>query len=110
MKKEEILEMSKEENQKKDPYVLEMQSKSGNVACIGMLVLAFFYLMYELNTKNSWNSAIYSIITIYESISYGYRGLKIEKNRKANIASSILWGIFTILLILDYFDIIFKGF
>ena len=41
MKKEEILEASKRENKKKDPYVLEVQSKAGNIACAVMLILTF---------------------------------------------------------------------
>lgn len=105
MKKEEILEMSKKENQKKDPYVLEVQSKAGNIATAGMLILAFIYLIYEMTTTSHWNPAIYSIITLYNSLFWGYNAIKIEKTRKINTFSSIMWGIFTILLLLDYFKV-----
>ncbi|MBQ9625457.1 MAG: hypothetical protein IJR47_05035 [Clostridia bacterium] len=106
MNKEEILEMSKEENKKKDPYVLQVQSKGGNIASVAMLILAFIYLFYEVYTTGSFNSAIYSIVTIYNAVSNGYRAIKIEKDRKVFAIASFFWGVFTIFLILDYFKVI----
>ena len=106
MKKEEILEISKKENKKKDPYVLDVQAKAGNIAAIAMLIFAFFYLFYELRTTGNLKPAIYSIITIYNSIYWGYVAIKVEKGRKGNTFASIFWGLFTILLILDYFKVI----
>lgn len=106
MNKEDILEASKKENKKKDPYTLEVQSKGGNLASVATLILAFIYLMYELYTTNSWNPAIYSIFTIYSCIANGYRAIKIEKDRVPFAIAASIFGISTILLILNYFGVI----
>ena len=106
MKKEEILEKIKQENKKKDPYVLQVQFMATALACTTMLLLAFIYLVYELKTYDSWNPAIYSIITAYIAVFTGYRGMKIEKDRGVYLIWAIVSGIFTILLILEYFKVI----
>ena len=106
MKKEEILEASRKENEKKDPYVLEVQSKAGGIASAAMLILAFIYLICELHNTGEWNSAIYSIIAIYYTSFWSYRAYKIEKDRGKFAFAGIVWGILTILLVLDYFKVI----
>ena len=106
MNREEILEKSIAENKKKDPYILEVQSKAGGLAAAAMLILAFFYLMVELKTTHKWNSSLYSIIAIYYTAFWGYRAYKIEKDRRKIAFSAIVWGLLTVLLILDYFKVI----
>ena len=71
-----------------------------------MIVLAFFYLIIERFKTHSFNPAIYSIITLFNTIVYGYTAIKLDKNKKVNTITAIIWGIFTILLILDYFKVI----
>ncbi len=106
MKKEEILEASKRENKKKDIYELEVEKKGAVAAAISMVILAGIYYCYEiLNAKGS-NPALYSLITIYCTIVYGFKAAKIEKHRKLNTFTSIVWGLLTIALILDYFKVI----
>ena len=106
MKKEEILEASKKENKKKDIYEIEVERKGCYIAAVVMLLLAATYYCYEILTGQGQNPALYSIITIYCSILYGYKSLKVEKNRKLNAFTSFIWGLLTILLILHYFKVI----
>ena len=106
MKKEEILERSRKENKKKDLQEIEVELKASQYAGIAMILLAFVFFAYEIATGKGTNPALYSIITIYSFIMYGYRGIKIEKYRKLNIITSIIWGLLSLLLILNYFKVL----
>lgn len=106
MKKEEILEASKRENKKKDIYELEVERRGAVAAAISMVILSSIYYCYEIISSKGSNPALYSLITIYCTIIYGFKAGKIEKDRKLNIFTSIIWGILTIMLILDYFKVI----
>lgn len=106
MKKEEILEASKKENKNKDMYEMQVEAKAGNIAAIGTILLAFIYFTYEIAIGKGTNYALYSIITIYNVILFGVKAIKIEKNRKINATTSIIWGLLTITLILAYFKIV----
>ena len=106
MKKEEILEKSRNENKKKDIYAIEVESKACKYAALGLLVLASVYYIYEIFSGKGSNPAFYSMIALYCSILYGAKALKIEKNRKLNTFTSVIWGILTIILILEYFGVL----
>ena len=104
MKREDILEASKRENKKKDPYTVQVNAKGANIACIAMLILVFIYFITSVD--NEIHSAFYSIIAIYQSVFWGYQAIKLDKCKKLNAFASIIWGMFTILLVLDYFKVI----
>ena len=106
MKKEEILEASKKENKNKDIYAVEVEAKSSQIAGICMLILASVYFCYEIFTGKGQNPAFYSLIAIYESVLYGYKAIKIKEKRKLSITTSVIWGLLTLLLILEYFKVI----
>ena len=101
MKEDEI--SNKQNNKTKDKYELEVDYKAGTWAAVAMLILACVYYSYEIFTGKGSNPAFYSLIALYCSIFYGFRGFKIEKNRKLNIIISIIWGILSIMLIVAYF-------
>lgn len=106
MKKEEILEKGKQDNKKQDPYELEVNSKASVLSTAAMLILALIYYFYESIKGDGFNPAIYSIISISNFFMFGYRALKIDKYRRINSVSSVIWGILTVCLILDYFKVI----
>lgn len=106
MKKEEILEMSRKQNKSKDMHEIEIETKGCKIAAIAMLLLATIYYCYEIFTLRAENIALYSLITIYCVVIYGYKGIKIKKNRMLNISCSIIWAILTIILVLEYFKVI----
>ena len=58
---------------------------------------------HEIFTGKGSNPGFYSLITIYSTILFGYKGIKVEKNRKLNIITSVIWGILTIMLVFSYF-------
>ena len=94
----------KNKKRKKDAYELEVDYKAGTWAAVAMLILACVYYSYEIFTGKGSNPAFYSLIALYCSIFYGFRGIKIEKNRKLNIFISIIWGLLSIMLIVAYFS------
>ena len=106
MEKEKILESSRLENKGKDMYALEVEAKACKVASVTMLLMAFVYYSYELFTGKGSNPAFYSLITVFNCVLYGYKAIKIEKNRKLSIFTSVIWGLLTIMLMLSYFGII----
>ena len=106
MKKEEILEMSRKENKNKDMHEIEVENNGGKIAAIAMLLLTTVYYCYEIFTAKGQNITLYSLITIYCAVMYGYKGIKIKKNKMFNISCSIIWTILTIVLVLEYFKVI----
>ena len=106
MKKEEILEKSRKDNKKKDVYAIQVEAKGANIAGITMLLLAFIYYSYEIFTGKGSNPALYSIITIYNAVLYGYKAIKIKEKRGLWIATSVIWGLLTLILVLSYFKVI----
>lgn len=103
MKKEEILEASKKENKKKDAYAIEVEAKGAEIASILMLLLAFVYFTYEIFTGKGQNPGFYSLITIFNSALFSYKAIKLEKDRKLNSFTGIVWGLLTVMLIYSYF-------
>lgn len=106
MKKEEILEMSRKENKNKDIHEIEVETKGCKIAAIAMILLTTVYYCYEIFTAKGQNITLYSLVTIYCAVMYGYKGIKIEKNKMFNIICSIIWAVLTIVLILEYFKVI----
>ncbi len=106
MKKEEILEASKKENKKKDIYEIEMERKGAVIAAVAMVLLAGFYYCYEIMSGKGSNPALYSMVTLYCTIVYGFKAIKVEKGRKLNAFTAITWCALTIILVLSYFKVI----
>ena len=103
MKKEEILEMSRKENKKKDVYEIEVETKGCRIASLHMIVLATVYYCYEIFIGKGQNYSFYSIISVYCFTLYGYKALKLEKKKSLHIFCAITWGLITIISIIGYF-------
>ncbi len=106
MKKEEILEISKKENKNKDVYGLEVEAKGARIAGTVSMILTTIYYVYEIISGKGENPALYSIITAYMTILYAYKAAKSKEKRKLNISTSIIWGLLSILFILNYFKVL----
>ena len=106
MEKEEILEASKKENKNKDVYEIQVESKGATYAGLSMLILALIFYTYEIFSGKGSNPAFYSIITIYNAVLFGYKAIKLDKRKGLYVFTSVVWGILTIMLILDYFKVI----
>lgn len=106
MKKEEILAMSRKENKNKDIYEIEVENKGCKIAALAMLILITVYYCYEIFTGKGQNYTLYSLVSIYCTVAYGYRSIKLEKRRGLYAFCTIIWGLMTIALILEYFKVI----
>jgi len=106
MKKEEILKKSREENKNKDMYEIQVESKGATYAAISMLILATIYYCFEIFSGKGTNPGFYSLIALYCSVVYGWKAIKLEKRRALHIFTSAIWGVMTILLILEYFGVL----
>jgi len=106
MKKEEILEASKKENKKKDLVTLQESYKGATYAAIAMVILAFVYFTCEMMQGKGTNYALYSLICIYNAVLNGWLVIKTKECRILRIVNFIIWGLLTIMLILEYFKVI----
>ena len=105
MKKEDILEASRKENNKKDLALIETEHKGTIIAAISILILSTVYFCLEIFVKGETNYGWYSIIALYCAIVYGYRGIKAHK--KLSIFTSIIWLIVSFIMIYSYISNIF---
>ena len=106
MEKEEILEESRKENKKKDVFEIEVENKGCKFAALAMLILVTVYFVYEILSGKGSNPALYSAITIFSSVSYGYRAIKVKNRRGLYAFTAIIWGVLTITLVLEYFKVL----
>ena len=106
MKKEEILKKSRAENKNKDMYEIQVESKGATYAGLTMLILAATNYTYEIITGKGSNPALYSIITVYNTILYGYKAIKIKERRGLSITTSVVWGLLTLMLVVSNFKVI----
>ena len=103
MQKEDILEMSRKENKKKDMMRVQVENTACKYAATTIVILAAIYFAYEIFTGKGTNYALYSIITLYDAILYGYYAAKLEENKKLNTFSCVIWSLLTIGLVISYF-------
>ena len=106
MKKEEVLELSRKENKKKNIYEIEVETKGCKIAAVIMLLLASIYYCYEIISGKGTNNALYSIITVYCATLYIYKGIKLEDKKGLHLLCGSIWALLTIMLVLNYFKII----
>lgn len=106
MKKEDVLEMSRSENKKRDMYEIEVETRACKIAVLCMLVLITVYYCYEIFIGKGQNYTLYSLISLYCAVVYGYKAIKLEKRKGLYIFCSITWAFMTIAIILEYFKVI----
>ena len=106
MEKDKILENSRLENKGKDFYALEVEANACKIASVIMLILAFIYYSYEIISGKGSNPAFYSLITVFNSVMFGYKAIKLKERRKLSIITSIIWGLLTVMLVLQYFGVL----
>ena len=106
MKKEEILEKARKENKQKDLACIEAERKGGVLAAISIVILSSIYYCAGIFITGKSNYGWYSIIALYCTVVYGYKGIK-TKN-KYEIIVSIIWLLVTIITCYSYFSNLIK--
>lgn len=101
MKKEEVLKKARKENKQKDYALIEEENKAVKLAALSILILSCIYYVYGILIAGKTNYGFYSVIALYCTVVYGYKGIKLH-NRK-NIIISLIWLFVTILTCYSYF-------
>lgn len=100
MKKEDILKASRNENQNKDLYEIDITRKSQRIGGLIALIIAFVLMSVEVLLDKDTNYGYFIIILSASS------GLWIAKSiylkRKHEIALAVLWSVLTICEIVMY--------
>ena len=107
MKKDEILDLSRKENQNKDLVRIQIENKAVKFAALGIVIFATIYFCLEIFIEGKTNYGWYSIISLYCAIFFSYKGLKDHK--KINIFAGLIWTLCTIGFVCSYLSEIFKG-
>ena len=100
MEKEEILNASRRENQKKDLVEIEIENKGAKIASFGLLILSTIFYVVEITLKGVNNYGWYAMIALFCAISFGYKGIKLKK--KMSIINAIIWSIVTVVCVYSY--------
>lgn len=100
MKKEEILEASRNENKKKDLYEMEIENKAVKIAALALIILATIFYVAEITIKGVTNYGWYAMIALYCTILYGYKAIKIKKT--FHFVCTGIWLIVTALCVYSY--------
>ena len=91
MDKEKILAMSREENEKNDPFELDVANKANHFAGLGMAIVVFILYVANIFVKGEQDYGIWSIVAVSAAVKYVYTGKKLEK--KDHLTLGILWSI-----------------
>ena len=91
MNKDEILAMSRKDNENKDPYELDIANKANHFAGMGMAIVVFILYVANLIVKGEQNYGIWSIMAVSMAVRYVYTGKKLEK--KDHLTLGVLWSI-----------------
>ena len=105
MKKEEILKASRDENKKKDLAEIEIENKAIKLAMLSVLILTTVYYIMEIVVRGIHNAGLYSIISLYCAVLYGYKAIKHQKT--FHIVCGIIWTLVAISLVYEYITGIF---
>ncbi|WP_295153352.1 DUF6442 family protein [uncultured Ruminococcus sp.] len=91
MDKEKILAMSRVENEKKDPFELEVANEANSLASTFMAAVTIVLFFTNVFARGNYDYGIWSILGIWLATKYGYTGLRMKK--KKQVIRGIVWGI-----------------
>ena len=95
MDREEVLKKSQEENQQKDLYELEVDTKASHIAAGAMAALCLIFMYIGNYMDDGGYRGYCAVIFIFSATASIYKAIKLKK--KKYILLSIFWGIFTII-------------
>ena len=91
MNKEEILAMSRKENDKKDPFELEVNNKAVRMAHIATAIVVFIIYVTGIMVNDKQDYLIWSIMAVSMGTQFLYRGIKLKK--KDTLMLGALWAV-----------------
>lgn len=101
MKREEILERAKKENNEKDYATLEIENDARIYASSAILIIiSVFFLIEDIILKGKMNRSIFCILSLYNAVLHGYKLIKTHK--KNEIIFTLIWGLLSIAYFILY--------
>ncbi|MBQ8170907.1 MAG: hypothetical protein IJZ95_02830 [Oscillospiraceae bacterium] len=91
MDKEQILAMSRQENQNKDLYELEINKKATEIASIASTIVCAVLYMAEILICGNKNFGLWSVIAAFIAGKFLYMGIR-SKNAN-HTALGVIWAI-----------------
>lgn len=94
MNKENILEMSRQENKNKDLVSVSAELKASRIAGILMALLSLAFYATQIAIQGTCNWGLFAIIALYNAVIYIVKGIKTLKTPA--IVFGVIWGLLTI--------------
>ena len=91
MDKEKILAMSRQENEKKDPYEMKIYNKAGRNASAAMAAVVFILYVAGIFINGRQDYGIWSIMAVCSAVRYLYTGVKLKK--KDHLTLGVVWSL-----------------
>ena len=89
MDKEKILELSRKENENRDPYELEVQNRAGNIAGLCMTLVMLILFVSKFIFRGEYDFGIFSLTAVMTAARYVCYGVKFK--RKDQLICGIVW-------------------
>ena len=102
MKKEDILEMSRQENKNKDLVEEHVIEKSSEIASAVVIVIGCILYAAEIMIQGNTNYGLVAICTSYTAIVYMMKGVKMKNKR--SLAVGVISIILTIIVLIAHFQ------
>lgn len=105
MKREEILERAKKENNEKDYAMLEIENDARIYASSAILIfISVLFFIEDIILKGKMNRSIFCILSLYNAVLHGY---KLSKTHKKNeIFFTVIWTFLTVAYFVLYIKMI----
>lgn len=102
MNREDILEMSRQENRNKDLVEESLLDKSNGIACLVALLLCCILYAAEIMIKGVTNYGLFSIYTSYTAIVQLVKAVNLKNKR--NLVAGIISIVLTIIVLIAHFN------
>lgn len=96
MKKEDILSKSKEDNKKRDPYSMEIESRAGIISGLSTLAITTIFFVLESVFRDVTNLGLYAILLSFGAVSFLVKAIYLK--RKKDIIFAVIYSIGTLVL------------
>ncbi len=102
MNKDQILEMSRQENKNKDLVEKSVENKAAVASAIAMIFLSLVFYAAEIVLQGRQNFGFFAMIALYNAIMFMTKGIK--NKQKMSLIAGIIWIVTTIVFIVIHFN------
>lgn len=95
MNKDEILEMSRKENNNQDVYEKEVIKEGGNAGSIAAAILATVFFIMQIFLDGGMNYGLYAVVFSIPAASFTVKALRLKK--KHEVVMAVIYILMTLL-------------